>query len=541
MNLKMKEQTSGPIKTKTVKSYDIVVVGASLGGVLAAYSAAKQGYNVLLTEESIWIGGQLTSQGVPLDEHRWIETQGATKSYMDYRSKVRDYYRNHPQIIEELKTKDYFCPGGSTVSRLSHPPKLALKFLNELLEPFIEKGLLTIKLQTKLIDCKVKDDQIESVLLQTTEGFIEVSAPYFLDGTDHGDLIYQSKTEYKIGAESKEETNEPHAKDVADRYDLQPVTWVLAASYDPEEKEDYTIEKPAMYDYFKSLKMPYDDYPILSMFGPDSSTGKAKEFGFFENEYGKNGNKLFGLWNYRRVINKAHFKDGYYPYDVTLINWPQNDYYLNNLLETDDDAHHHYMAKQLTLSFFYYLQNEVVRNDGKIGYKGLILRKDILGSDDGLALMPYVREGRRIESEFTITEQMISKELNEKPLSFFDSVGVGSYSIDLHITTKSHDFYYIDTHPYELPLGALIPKRMKNLIPACKNIGTTHLTNGCYRVHPMEWNIGEVAGLFASYALKHNLDLKTIRNTPKYLKDFQDHLVEEGIQLKWDFSQMDGY
>ncbi|WP_454702255.1 FAD-dependent oxidoreductase [Agrobacterium burrii] len=29
--------------------------------------------------------------------------------------------------------------------------------------------------------------------------------------------------------------------------------------------------------------------------------------------------------------------------------------------------------------------------------------------------------------------------------------------------------------------------------------GTTHITNGCYRLHPVEWNIGEVAGMLAAY------------------------------------------
>ena len=50
------------------------------------------------------------------------------------------------------------------------------------------------------------------------------------------------------------------------------------------------------------------------------------------------------------------------------------------------------------------------------------------------------------------------------------------------------------TIPFEIPLGALLPERVENLLPACKNIGTTHITNGCYRLHPVEWNIGEAAG-----------------------------------------------
>ena len=48
--------------------------------------------------------------------------------------------------------------------------------------------------------------------------------------------------------------------------------------------------------------------------------------------------------------------------------------------------------------------------------------------------------------------------------------------------------------PFQIPLGALIPQRMENLLPACKNLGVTHLTNGCYRLHPVEWNVGEAAG-----------------------------------------------
>ncbi len=55
--------------------------------------------------------------------------------------------------------------------------------------------------------------------------------------------------------------------------------------------------------------------------------------------------------------------------------------------------------------------------------------------------------------------------------------------------------------PFQIPLGALIPVRIENLLPAAKNIGTTHITNGCYRLHPVEWNVGEVAGELAAHCL----------------------------------------
>ena len=45
----------------------------------------------------------------------------------------------------------------------------------------------------------------------------------------------------------------------------------------------------------------------------------------------------------------------------------------------------------------------------------------------------------------------------------------------------------------------------ENLLPAAKNIGTTHITNGCYRLHPVEWNIGEVAGALAANCLDQRI------------------------------------
>ena len=55
---------------------DILVVGGGLGGVAGALAALRLGRRVVLTEETDWIGGQLTTQAVPPDEHPWIEEMG---------------------------------------------------------------------------------------------------------------------------------------------------------------------------------------------------------------------------------------------------------------------------------------------------------------------------------------------------------------------------------------------------------------------------------------------------------------------------------
>src|SRR5204863_5206610 len=139
--------------------------------------------------------------------------------------------------------------------------------------------------------------------------------------------------------------------------------------------------------------------------------------------------------------------------------------------------------------------------------RGLRLRPDLVGTDDGLAKAPYVRESRRIEAEFTVVEQHVGTEIRRRTLKtqdvqaepFADSVGVGSYRIDLHPSTGGDNYIDISSLPFQVPLGALIPRRVENLLPACKNLGTTHITNGCFRLHPVEWAIGEAAGALAAF------------------------------------------
>lgn len=118
--------------------------------------------------------------------------------------------------------------------------------------------------------------------------------------------------------------------------------------------------------------------------------------------------------------------------------------------------------------------------------------------------------------------------------TFGDSVGIGSYRIDLHPSTRQRTYVDISSWPFQIPLGALIPVRMENLLPAAKNIGVTHITNGCYRLHPVEWNVGEAAGALAAYCLSRRLVPHQVRSTPAHLADFQHVLTSElGINLVW--------
>jgi len=72
---------------------------------------------------------------------------------------------------------------------------------------------------------------------------------------------------------------------------------------------------------------------------------------------------------------------------------------------------------------------------------------------------------------------------------------------------------------------------MENVLPACKNLGVTHITNGCYRLHPVEWNIGEAAGGTGEFALDCREPPRQIRKKPALLQDFQRRLHASGVDL----------
>ncbi len=286
--------------------------------------------------------------------------------------------------------------------------------------------------------------------------------------------------------------------------------------------EDHTIEKPAEYefwrDYVPALTPPWPG-KLFSLEPPEPATLKKRPLSF-DPECADRGSPPC-LWTYRRIADKRNFTAGEFLSDICLVNWPQNDYWLGNLhnVSAARPLIISIARSSLSLSLMYWLQTVA-------GWRGLRLRGDVTGTEDGLAKYPYIRESRRIQAEFTVVEQQVGT-------SFPDSVGIGSYRIDLHPSTGGTNYIDIGSLPFQIPLGALIPKRIENLLPACKNLGVTHITNGCYRLHPVEWNIGESAGCVAAFAVQKKTTPRAVRNTPGLLADFQSSLKEQGVELAW--------
>ncbi|KAI1625637.1 FAD dependent oxidoreductase-domain-containing protein [Exophiala viscosa] len=107
------------------------------------------------------------------------------------------------------------------------------------------------------------------------------------------------------------------------------------------------------------------------------------------------------------------------------------------------------------------------------------------------------------------------------------------YRIDLHPSTGGDSYIDVACCPFQIPLGALIPQQRSNLLAGCKNIGTTHITNGCYRLHPVEWNIGEAAGLLVAHCLDTGLHPHDVQSEKANFEEFHKTLLREGIETSW--------
>ncbi len=191
-----------------------------------------------------------------------------------------------------------------------------------------------------------------------------------------------------------------------------------------------------------------------------------------------------------------------------------------------------------------------------------------MGTVHGLSKYPYIREGRRIIGRpsssypegFTITELDISRQnyrdeyysntlspstyrdlwielagndaidvmLGDIPLEavkrrarsriYPDSVGIGHYAIDFHpCMNQSPPETPRNTeregerrgagqaYPFQIPLRALIPQKIDNMLVAGKSIATSHIAAAAYRVHSFEWSSGVAAGMTAVFALEKGI------------------------------------
>ena len=204
------------------------------------------------------------------------------------------------------------------------------------------------------------------------------------------------------------------------------------------------------------------------------------------------------------------------------MNWPRQDYAAESILDREpgDLARILQAAKRTSRAFLYWLQHD-------LGHPELKLRSDVMDTADGFSKYPYIRESRRLLTRGRVVEQDIVEEYQPGPRArpFDDAIGTGFYMVDIHPCGSGERGRMMMPRPFQIPMAALLPRENINFLPAGKNIGVTHLTNGAFRLHPVEWMVGEAAGTIAALAIAGG----AVPPAPAV----QEDLARAGVPLVW--------
>lgn len=212
----------------------------------------------------------------------------------------------------------------------------------------------------------------------------------------------------------------------------------------------------------------------------------------------RDGVNPFGqaLWSPEMMLSYGELPDG-----RIMLNWPvcANDYFAEYLdmgpSQRDSVIRE---SKLRTLGYIYFLQKE-------LGYTNWGIADDVFPTEDGLPMIPYWREARRIAGRDTMT-----LEAARRPYSFdlyTRAVAVGDYPVDHHHAQNprreelSH-LWYGPIPSFSVPMGVLIPVRVENLLVADKAISTSWDINGSTRLQPVVMGLGQAAGALAALAAR---------------------------------------
>jgi FAD dependent oxidoreductase len=256
----------------------------------------------------------------------------------------------------------------------------------------------------------VRNDRVESVTVRSsTDVECELRGRYVIDATELGELLPLTGAEHVTGFESRHDTGEPSAPDQAQPANMQAFSWCFAI--ERRAGQDHTIDMPAQYGYWRGFRPPGWPGRLLSLVAPHPHPNQPVARTMVPNPAPRLvvadprlGGGDLDMWVFRRLLCRDVLADGFLDSDIVLINWPVIDYVGGPLIGvTEAQAGEHlHAARQLSLSFRYWMQTELPRPDGGTGWPGLRLRGHVLGSDDGLALAPISanrgRSGRATRS-----------------------------------------------------------------------------------------------------------------------------------------------
>lgn len=533
-------------------SFPILIVGGSTAAYSATLGALKAGAKVCLVQPQKVLGGQFTAQALPAsDDGKLLSLEERYSHPIDSEnfaiSKTQREFRDRARQLQKVNGKVIDNPGGGWVSPFAVTPVNAAEALNAAIKPYLNNQQLTLIPFTGPIEVLKTESpgqlrRVTGVIFQDkqTQHQFTVNAQIVIEATDLGDLLELGQIESRIGQESRHETGETILPEQAYPLCQQAITFCTLV-----EKTTSGGGVPI------GAPNGYDRDPWLNAQDFTRIFWKLKDNIWDKRDFYHD----WGIFRYRR-LQRGQENDTPKPGDVTVINWgisPRgnngnpplnhrgeplccgNDYCMGALVGVSlpDRQKQIQQARDRARAYIHYLQTN--------GISDLKPRGDLTWTEDGIALEPYIREARRGVALRTIRHEDVALKFFPKDTArarcFEDSVGVGQYHyLDVHPNDTPGHIDLGDANislPFTLPLGALIPFNTDGLILSAKSIGTTHITNSVYRMHPVEWAIGEAGGHLASFALKQGVDVRQVATDLKFKRQFQSLLAQQGIPLFW--------
>ncbi len=497
---------------KQANAYDVVVIGGTPAGVAAAIAAARADKTVIIIEQAPCLGGVLSSGVLRLDD-KYVE---ANSGVMDeFRLRVQAYHRT--KMADDPLVKQHMRQNPplrwNIAAGRAWEPHTAARIYAEMTA---EHKSISTRFNEVAVDVKMKGQRVTGVLTRArdNQGKLGPRHSYtgkvIIDATYEADLAEYADIPYRIGREARSK-EEPHAGLIYSNY-FRRVKGALPSTILPESTGVADHRSQAFTYRITAKDYGRPDHPYLLKEPPPGYNPAKYSWNPRTRPIIPNGKfDLLGInWGGDLVGHGTRW---------VLADWEER-------VEIEKIYHNH------DLGYLYYIQT-------KGGSPNVGLPDDEFQDNGNFPYRLYVRQGRRIEGLYTLTESDLHKDLRgdgfRGPL-LPDSVAIGIYGIDAHRvqgpdgrkeppygkgaaegTLHLHDA----TGPYQIPYGTLVPKDHNGILFPV-GISCTHVAMCSVRMEPVWSSLGQAAGVAAALAIDNEQELKDVP-----VKQIQDELLKQ--------------
>jgi hypothetical protein len=259
------------------------------------------------------------------------------------------------------------------------------------------------------------------------------------------------------------------------------------------------------------------------------------------------------IWTYRRVNTSAQDSKTVAVNDLTIQNWAGgNDYGREFFFLSPSDTRRQrdtdqwqggvnldaiQNAERLAYGYHYWYRKQAPTQWANRTV--LIRSPSSTGTCHSLAKLPYLRESRRSigYQNFVMNVTTITGHARDlHGYIFNDRLCIGVYGVDIHFMNRCSYLPYIHEEysvlPYYIPLRAMTNRDIDNLVVIGKTMAQSFLVNSATRLHPVEFSIGQAAGVVGTYAVQNNLQSVAEMLKEEHLSRVQS-IVKEFTPMSW--------